>query len=173
MGSAVGAVKTAAARIGLSVDVYLQRIASGGKRCFACEQWKDMGEFSLDRHRGDGRSATCRACRTKQYRERYVPRPRPQHRPCYSQGGNPQSARVRIYQRIKRGELPHPNTLPCSDCGLVWCEGQKRHEYDHPNGYAGAYALTVEPVCTRCHNRRGRERGTHSRKHGSDGRFIG
>ena len=53
-----------------------------------------------------------------------------------------------------------------------WTASGKRHEYDHINGYSGDAALQVEAVCARCHHRRGRERGTHLRAHGANGRFF-
>src|SRR5580658_913221 len=99
--------------------------------------------------------------------------PKPAHREPYAAGGNRASAHARIHHRVKLGELPHPRTLPCADCGHLWSEGERRHEYDHIAGYSRANALLVEPVCTLCHHRRGRERGTHIRKRGSNGRFIG
>jgi hypothetical protein len=171
MGSYAGVQKIAARRIGVPLEAYLARIEAAEKWCDRCKTWRPIGAFGEDRTRGDGRDAKCKECRRSLYRAYYMPKERPPHRPCYSPGGNPQSARVRIYQRIKRGELPHPNMLACCDCGHIWSEGQTRHEYDHTHGYEPANALTVEAVCTRCHNRRGRERGTHIRKHGSNGRF--
>ena len=172
MGSRVGVIKIAAGRLHLSLAEYLAKIDGGEKWCDRCSKWKYVGEFGRDSTRGDGRDAKCKKCRQEIHVGRYVPRPKPKHRPCYSKGGNPQSARVRIYQRIKRGEMPHPKTLPCTDCGHIWVEGERRHEYDHTHGYEAAHALTVEPVCTICHHRRGQERGTHIRKHAANGKFT-
>ena len=31
-------------------------------------------------------------------------------------------------------QRPHPNTIPCEDCGHVWFEGERRHQYVGPNG---------------------------------------
>lgn len=50
---------------------------------------------------------------------------------------------------------PHPNTLPCTDCGHVWFEGERRHQYVTADG-----AITIEedgePVCQLCHVKRQR-----------------
>jgi hypothetical protein len=32
------------------------------------------------------------------------------------------------------GQRPHPNTIPCSQCGHVWFEGERRHHYVDDNG---------------------------------------
>lgn len=60
-------------------------------------------------------------------------------------------ARQRINVEVRSGRRPHPNTLPCADCGHVWSEGERRHEYDHHLGYGAAHHLDVEAVCTICH----------------------
>jgi hypothetical protein len=54
--------------------------------------------------------------------------------------------------------IPHPNELPCVDCGHEWAPGQRRHEYDHHLGYAPEHHEHVEAVCTLCHHRREDER---------------
>ncbi len=68
--------------------------------------------------------------------------------------GDKLQARARVNQLVRKGDLPHPNSLPCTDCGHVWAEGERRHEYDHPSGYVAEHHLTVESVCTRCHAKR-------------------
>ena len=60
-------------------------------------------------------------------------------------------ARQRINVLVRTGRLPHPNTLPCKDCGHLWTTGERRHEYDHHKGYAAQHHYDVEPVCTTCH----------------------
>lgn len=57
------------------------------------------------------------------------------------------------------GLLPDPNSLPCVDCGHVYAEGERRHEYDHHLGYAAKHQLDVQAVCTTCHRKRERDRG--------------
>lgn len=65
--------------------------------------------------------------------------------------GDKQQARQRINVLVRTGRLAHPNTFPCTDCGHVWAEGERRHEYDHHKGYAPEHHYDVEPVCTTCH----------------------
>lgn len=64
------------------------------------------------------------------------------------------AARIAVNVEVRFGRLPRPNTLPCTDCGHIWKPGERRHEYDHHNGYAPEHYLDVEPVCTTCHARR-------------------
>lgn len=63
MGSPTGALKTAAKRLGISVDEYLSLVASGQKHCRGCDNWRELEAFAVDRSRGDGRSPVCRSCR--------------------------------------------------------------------------------------------------------------
>jgi 5-methylcytosine-specific restriction endonuclease McrA len=71
MGSRIGAEKTAAARIGVSVDDYRDRLGAGQKWCHGCHAWKSREDFVSDRSRGDGRAATCSSCRN----DRILPGP--------------------------------------------------------------------------------------------------
>jgi hypothetical protein len=69
----------------------------------------------------------------------------------------------RVYDSLKRGarnavrsavrnhSLPHPNTLPCCDCGQRWVAGLPRHEYDHIAGYERAHWFDIVVRCARCH----------------------
>lgn len=61
--------------------------------------------------------------------------------------------------RVER-KFPPAKTLLCIDCG------QQAKEYDHPKGYEEDWDK-VEPVCQKCHTKRGVSRGTfqHLRKH--------
>lgn len=74
--------------------------------------------------------------------------------PAEPRDGDLKQARQRINVLVRTGRKPHPNTLPCTDCGHVWSEGERRHEYDHHNGYAAEHHYDVEPVCTTCHAKR-------------------
>jgi hypothetical protein len=60
-------------------------------------------------------------------------------------------ARSRVNVEVRFGRRPHPNKLPCTDCGHIWSKGERRHEYDHHKGYAAEHHFDVEPVCTICH----------------------
>lgn len=78
-------------------------------------------------------------------------RPGPTPKP---RNGDKKQARQRVNVEVRNGFIPHPNSLPCSDCGHVWRKGERRHEYDHYKGYASEHHLHVEPVCTSCHVKR-------------------
>ena len=65
--------------------------------------------------------------------------------------GDKQQARQRINVEVRTGYRLHPNYIPCADCGHVWKEGERRHEYDHYAGYAPENHGKVQSVCTTCH----------------------
>jgi hypothetical protein len=168
-----GAMKALAHKSGIPLEAFLDSIEKGLKWCYQCKDFHPVGDFGKDSSRYDGLTARCFASRNARSKELYIPRPKPLHRPCYAPDGNRRSAYVRIYNRIQSGDIPHPNYLPCCDCGHIWKKSDKRHEYDHYAGYSKENALKVEAVCTKCHHKRGQERGTHIRKHGANGRFCG
>lgn len=68
--------------------------------------------------------------------------------------GDKIQARQRINVEVRTGHRPHPNALPCVDCGHIWARGERRHEYDHFLGYAAEHHLDVQAVCSRCHTKR-------------------
>lgn len=68
--------------------------------------------------------------------------------------GDKIQARQRINVEVRTGRRPHPNTLPCWDCGHVYKPSERRHEYDHYKGYAAQNHYKVQPVCTLCHAKR-------------------
>jgi hypothetical protein len=51
-----------------------------------------------------------------------------------------------VARAVRRGELPHPKTCTCTDCGAPAFDYDHR-SYDEP--------LKVEPVCRRCNQKRG------------------
>ena len=77
--------------------------------------------------------------------------------------GDRRQARRRINVEVRGGRRPHPNALPCKDCGHVWAPGERRHEYDHFLGYSAEHHYDVEAVCTICHA--ARDGGKASRTH--------
>ena len=79
---------------------------------------------------------------------------RPGPSPHPPRDGDKVQARQRINVGVRMGRRPHPNSIPCADCGHVWEEGERRHEYDHHLGYAAENHSEVESVCTTCHARR-------------------
>lgn len=74
--TADGAIKCAAARIGVSLCEYRQRLGAGDKWCTRCKGWHPTAAFGLDRTRFDGLAAQCFQGREALYGERYEPRPR-------------------------------------------------------------------------------------------------
>lgn len=74
--------------------------------------------------------------------------------PMPPRDGDKIQARQRINVEVRTGYRPHPNTLPCTDCGHVYAPGERRHEYDHHLGYAAEHHYDVEPVCSTCHSNR-------------------
>lgn len=98
---------------------------------------------------------------------RYGPLPHP------ARDGDKVQARHRVNVEVRTGKRPHPNTLPCADCGHIHSQGERRHEYDHHLGYAAEHHLEVESVCTLCHAKRDSSKAVQTHcKHGhqfSDG----
>jgi hypothetical protein len=151
---------TAAARLGIPLAEYDRRIATGEKWCGGCRQWHPRTSFSRDRTRGDGLSKWCRDYSSARAKAIYRPRPRPESGRRYvpARNGDGRQARRRVNYLIDAGILPRPSDVPCTDCGHVWTEGERRHEYDHHRGYAPEHHEDVEAVCTTCHRRREAER---------------
>lgn len=160
MGSALGALKIAAARTGLSLEEYQARIANGEKWCTGCKGWHKVSEFGIDRSRYDGLTAQCTAYKKAHHKANYVPRPRPKagRRFAKARDGDQKQARGRVNHLVNVGLLPDPNEVPCIDCGHIWTEGERRHEYDHHRGYTPEHHESVEAVCTTCHHTRENER---------------
>jgi 5-methylcytosine-specific restriction endonuclease McrA len=57
-----GAIKCAAARLGISIEEYAQHLENGEKRCYRCQSWLPVASFGVDRTRGDQRKARCLSC---------------------------------------------------------------------------------------------------------------
>jgi len=145
VGSALGVLKIAAGRRGMTVEEYQSKLDLGYKWCSGCKRWWLRENFQQDRSRSDGLKTICAACSNS--------RPRTQRDP------RREYARSLIGSRVTRGKMPHPNTLSCTDCGHIWQEGDHRHEYDHAHGYDGENASYVEAVYQSCHFARGVKRG--------------
>lgn len=79
---------------------------------------------------------------------------RPGPAPKPPRDGDRRQARQRVNVEVRTGRRPHPNSIPCVDCGHVWKKGERRHEYDHFAGYSPEHHYSVESVCTTCHARR-------------------
>lgn len=151
-----GAMKVAAGKTGLTVEDYQHRIENGYKWCVICKLWQPQSDFGKDSSRWDGLASGCRVSRNRKSKENYKPKPRPAKGRFFTppRNGDAKQARRRINYFITAGLIPAPNSLPCTDCGHIWSQGGKRHEYDHYLGYAAENHERVEPVCTRCHHQR-------------------
>ena len=154
-GRKLGVLKTAAKRAGVSLEEYLRRVNQGLKYCWWCKEWHDWSAFNVDRHRTDGLQAICRKAVSEKHRQTYVPKGRKQRGfIAKTRDGDKRQARRRINYLIEQGLIPHPDDLPCLDCGDEIFINRYRHEYDHAKGYDGENQLYVEPVCSRCHHAR-------------------
>jgi hypothetical protein len=157
-----GALKVRAAKVGLTPVEYVDRLDQGLKYCGLCLEWKSRNEFHNDRSRFDGKVPYCADCKNGRARERHVPVAEPQRKgpsPIPARDGDAKQARRKVNAHLEAGRWPHPNTLPCADCGHTWAQGERRHEYDHHKGYAAEHHEDVEVVCTRCHRKREIGRG--------------
>lgn len=63
---------------------------------------------------------------------RYGPAPNP------PRDGDKEQARQRVNVEVRTGRRPHPNSLPCTDCGHIWAEGERRHENRQKSGISAA-----------------------------------
>ena len=151
-----GAIKVAAARAGVTAEVYERQIAAGRKWCVLCRAWHERAAFGLDRTRYDGLASSCIRARGAKARAIYVRRPRPTPGRSFvpPRDGDKRQAKRRINYFVEAGLLPSPNSLPCSDCGHIWRPRGWRHEYHHDRGYAAEHHEHVIALCSRCHHRR-------------------
>ena len=156
-----GALKNAAARLGMSLEEYCGKLAAGQKWCSKCKRWQLIEDFAIDRSRGDGLVPSCRDSTNRAAREFYQPRPRPLTGRSFvpARDGDVKQARRRVNYFVEAGLLPTPNSLPCVDCGHIWEADGVRHEYDHHLGYEATHHEDVEVVCANCHHNRSRQRG--------------
>ena len=162
-----GALKIAAARIGITPENYLGMRIRGFKWCMRCKKWQLIAEFGNDSSRSDGLDASCRVSRNKRSRELHVPVPpelrQPNGPPMMPfRDGDKKQARKTVNLLVRTGRMARPADLPCFDCGHVG--HGKRHEYDHFKGYSAENHLTVQAVCSACHCKREMERGSWGRQ---------
>lgn len=69
MGTYDGAMRTAAKRIGLTLEEYRFRRAAGLKYCWACKLWLPESDYGTDMCRSDFLTPTCRGCKNRRARE--------------------------------------------------------------------------------------------------------
>ena len=155
--TALRARRTAAARLGISLDGYDRHLHDGEKWCGGCREWHHRGQFPIDRSRGDGLHPHCREARRATYRATYQLSDEPQprgRRYVEPRDGDYRQARRRVNYLVQLGLLPPANSVPCVDCAHEWVTGERRHEYDHHLGYGADHHEDVEAVCTTCHHTR-------------------
>lgn len=89
---------------------------------------------------------------------------RPGPAPHPPRDGDKVQSRQRVNVEVREGRRPHPNDLPCVDCGHKGDD--RRHEYDHHLGYAAEHHYHVQPVCTLCHAARdsSKSKQTHCKR---------
>ncbi|WP_196755066.1 endonuclease VII domain-containing protein [Burkholderia anthina] len=61
-GRRLGAYKSAAKKVGCSVQEWIDRRLAGLRHCFTCRTWKARTQFTVDRQRPGGLAARCREC---------------------------------------------------------------------------------------------------------------
>jgi hypothetical protein len=163
----IGALKIAAMKIGVSIEDYSNQRSAGLKWCMRCRDWHSEDCFGRDQTRSDGLDASCRESRNRRSRELYIPIPLEQRRPLGiprnpPRNGDKRQARHVVNLNVRTGKSPHPNSIPCFDCGHLGKD--KRHEYDHYLGYDSENHEKVQVVCTTCHVKREMERGAWGRR---------
>lgn len=62
MGSRAGVEKSAATKVGCTVEAWRARRAAGERWCCRCRTWAPLSEFAQDASRGAGTSSKCRPC---------------------------------------------------------------------------------------------------------------
>lgn len=154
-----GVIKVIARRIGINPEEVVRHYSQGEKWCWKCSGWKQLSEFGSDPSRKDGYSVYCLIHRRVKNRKPFTPginplTGHPGPAPMTSRDGDKIQARQRINVEVRTGRRPHPNSIPCTDCGHVWTEGERKHHYDHYAGYDGGNHYKVEAVCTLCHAKR-------------------
>ncbi len=161
-----GAVKSAAGKLGISVEEYTRRRDAGERHCWKCKAWKLAAQFPP----ADGPrrvSGKCHECkRVKVRKVRQGPSPlkgrRMSDEACrnMSLARNPQQiqptakvgARNAINRAIRQERILPPASMLCLHCG------KPAREYHHHRGYGPSAALDVQALCRPCH------RATHPRR---------
>lgn len=145
---------------GISHSVYLSRLNQNQKWCTGCKEFHDRSEFNTDKSRFDGLVPSCRQYKNLSVRQSYEPKPSPPkgRRFVPVRDNDEKQARRRVNYLVESSLIPHPNNLPCTDCGHQYTDGERRHEYDHHLGYKKSFHESVQAVCSICHKKRTNER---------------
>lgn len=155
-GRRLGRIKQFCKKAGITVQEYQSKVACGLKWCTGCKEWHPTREFVIDNSRFDGLASVCSSRRNSLSRDSYSPKPRPLRGRKFvaSRDDDRRQARRRINYLVEQHLIPHPNALPCFDCGHVYAMGERRHEYDHFAGYSAECHNKVQAVCSKCHKKR-------------------
>lgn len=62
MGSRAGTIKSAARKLGITVEEWERRRQAGEVRCTDCKEWKTAEHYYPDRSRSNGLASKCRSC---------------------------------------------------------------------------------------------------------------
>jgi hypothetical protein len=152
----LAAKKSAAKRLGIPIENYLEKINLNFKWCSVCQSWVTMDNFNQNRNALDGKDKICRECRRLADKSRYKQVEQRKLRSKPPRDGDKKQARNTVGSAVRCGKIPPAITLPCFDCGHIG--GDRKHEYDHYKGYAGTNHLDVQCVCVPCHAKREKQR---------------
>lgn len=72
MGSRLGAEKSAATKVGCTVETYRLKVADGLRWCTGCKAWRLKERFNADASRSDGLGRSCRRCQNKRGHELFL-----------------------------------------------------------------------------------------------------
>ena len=130
------------------------------RKCTECKVEKDIGCFSTNRNRKDGIHNQCRECTNRRRKEWGKTHPRPystRKKEYYSGNQTHIKARSKVNHMVEGGKLPRVSTLLCMDCGI------QAQQYDHYKGYEPENWLDIQPVCSKCSDKRDIVRGNRRR----------
>ena len=173
--TADGARKLRARHFGMTIAQMEARERAGFRYCGACRYWLPIEVFRIDKSRIGCLARKCSPCHNAIGRKRYSPVPADRRKPMGPSpkpeiSGNKLQARARVNKLVKTGRKENPNNLPCVDCGHLGKD--RRHDYDHHEGYAAGDHLNVEVRCTVCHAAATRARGELIQHRDHAGRFT-
>jgi hypothetical protein len=63
-------IRSAAGRIGITVEEYKLHVGRNRKWCSLCQKWHPLRKFGNDKSTYDGRAASCRVALARRYKER-------------------------------------------------------------------------------------------------------
>jgi hypothetical protein len=155
MGSRLGILKTAAARLDLTLAEYQELCDAGQKWCCTCRRWRPITAFFLDPTRGSGLNAHCRTCKKPPPKIRIIRRG-PEH-PSWKGGDDRRRelSRARNCQEYNQWRLAvfSRDGFKCQSCGDA--KGGNLHAH-HIKSFANHPSLRYDinngvTLCEPCH----------------------